>query len=87
MMLEASNPHADMIRAGLSPREAQVLELLLSGVPQKAISLDLGLSPKTVNTYKSGLMRKLEAPHDVALILRAIELRFLEAPKRRKRGI
>lgn len=43
----------------LSARELEVLRLLASGWPIKEIGLQLGLSAKTVTTYRSRLLRKL----------------------------
>ena len=49
----------------LSAREYQVFSLLVEGVRAKEIAARLELSPKTVDTYRAGLMRKLDI-HDVA---------------------
>lgn len=73
-----------MLRAGLSIREAQVLLGLLAGQEQKVIAIDLGLSAKTIHTYKRTAMEKLNVANDVALILRSIELGFIETPCRNK---
>lgn len=49
----------------LSGREYQVFSLLVEGVRAKEIAARLELSPKTVDTYRASLMRKLDI-HDVA---------------------
>ena len=49
----------------LSAREYQVFSLLCEGVRAKEIAARLELSPKTVDTYRASLMRKLDI-HDVA---------------------
>jgi len=49
----------------LSPREFQVFSLMVEGVRAKEIAARLRLSPKTVDTYRSNLMRKLDI-HDLA---------------------
>ncbi|MCL4795208.1 MAG: response regulator transcription factor [Bryobacteraceae bacterium] len=49
----------------LSAREHQVFSLLVEGIRAKEIAARLNLSPKTVDTYRSSLMRKLDI-HDVA---------------------
>ncbi|MBZ5603642.1 MAG: response regulator transcription factor [Acidobacteriia bacterium] len=49
----------------LSAREYQVFCLLCEGVRAKEIAARLSLSPKTVDTYRASLMRKLDI-HDVA---------------------
>ena len=49
----------------LSSREYQVFRLLVDGIRAKEIAARLELSPKTVDTYRASLMRKLDI-HDVA---------------------
>ncbi len=49
----------------LSAREYQVFTLLIDGIRAKEIAARLDLSPKTVDTYRASLMRKLDI-HDVA---------------------
>jgi DNA-binding NarL/FixJ family response regulator len=49
----------------LSAREYQVFTLLCEGIRAKEIAARLELSPKTVDTYRASLMRKLDI-HDVA---------------------
>ena len=49
----------------LSAREYQVFSLLVDGLRAKEIAGRLDLSPKTVDTYRASLMRKLDI-HDVA---------------------
>jgi DNA-binding NarL/FixJ family response regulator len=53
----------------LSAREVQVFNLLVAGIRAKEIAARLGLSPKTVDTYRSSLMRKLDI-YDVAGLVR-----------------
>jgi DNA-binding NarL/FixJ family response regulator len=48
----------------LSSREMQVFAMLVEGVRARDIAARLSLSPKTVDTYRASLMRKL-AIHDV----------------------
>jgi DNA-binding NarL/FixJ family response regulator len=50
---------------GLSSREHQVFTLLIQGMRAKEIAARLDLSPKTVDTYRASLMRKLDI-YDVA---------------------
>ncbi len=61
---EGGRSGEDPIEA-LSSREFQVFSLLVEGVRAKEIAARLSLSPKTVDTYRSSLMRKLDI-HDVA---------------------
>ena len=47
--------------AALTPRERNVLEGLVRGLPNKTIAYDLGISPRTVEVHRSNLMHKLGA--------------------------
>jgi DNA-binding NarL/FixJ family response regulator len=49
----------------LSRREFQVYSLLVEGLRAKEIAARLELSPKTIDTYRANLMRKLDI-HDLA---------------------
>jgi len=51
----------------LSPRELEVVMLLLQGLRQEEIAKRLSLSAKTVNTHKSRLFEKLEIQDNIAL--------------------
>lgn len=53
----------------LSGREFQVFAHLVEGIRPKEIAARLNLSPKTVDTYRSSLMRKLDI-HDVASLVK-----------------
>lgn len=48
----------------LSSREYQVFQLMIEGIRAKEIACRLNLSPKTIDTYRASLMRKLDI-HDV----------------------
>lgn len=52
----------------LSTREIEVLQLLLEGHRNKDIAMRLNLNEKTVSTYKSRLLRKLDIDNIAALI-------------------
>lgn len=61
----------------LSRRERQVFTMLVQGVRAKQIAGRMELSPKTVDTYRSSLMRKLDI-HDVAgLVKFAIQRKLI----------
>jgi DNA-binding NarL/FixJ family response regulator len=55
----------------LSPREIEVLKLLIEGKRNIEISASLKINQKTVNTYKTRLMRKLEVENPVDLFQQA----------------
>ena len=44
--------------ASLSPRQRQVLDLVLAGQPSKNIAADLGISQRTVENHRASIMRK-----------------------------
>ena len=54
---------------GLSPRERQILLMVAQGATSNAIGEALHLSPKSVDTYRSRLMKKLGL-HDIASLVK-----------------
>jgi DNA-binding NarL/FixJ family response regulator len=59
--------------AALSPRELEVLQLVVEGKTSPEIARILTLSPKTVDTYRSRLMRKLGIDDIPSLVKFAIK--------------
>jgi DNA-binding NarL/FixJ family response regulator len=57
----------------LSPRETEVFSYLVKGMRAKDIAELLRISPKTVDTYRAALMRKLGVHDIVGLVKFAIE--------------
>jgi len=57
----------------LSRRERQVLELVAQGRSSVSIARALNLSPKTVDTYRSRLLHKLQVANVAGLVRVAIE--------------
>ncbi len=57
----------------LSPREMEVFSYLVNGLRAKDIADLLAISPKTVDTYRASLMRKLNVHDLVGLVKFAIE--------------
>jgi DNA-binding NarL/FixJ family response regulator len=74
----------------LSDREYQVLRLFGSGIPFKQIAADLGVSPKTVSTYRSRILGKLKLKGNADIIRYAIEHRLVfrgtKVPPRRRKS-
>jgi DNA-binding NarL/FixJ family response regulator len=64
---------ADDPLANLSPRELEVFSYLVKGMRAKDIAELLRISPKTVDTYRATLMRKLNVHDIVGLVKFAIE--------------
>jgi len=54
---------ADITRklAILTPREREVLEKLVEGLPNKTIAYDLGSSPRTIEVHRARVMEKMGA--------------------------
>jgi two-component system, NarL family, invasion response regulator UvrY len=66
------SPEAASRMAQLSPREVQIVQLVVRGMTSAAIGQQLFLSPKTVDTYRSRLMAKLEVGDVPGLVRLAI---------------
>lgn len=58
----------------LTPRETEVLRLLVTGQTNKQIARELGISPETVKDHLNNLYRKLDAGDRVTAARRAVEL-------------
>jgi DNA-binding NarL/FixJ family response regulator len=56
----------------LSAREMEVLKLVVEGNTSHEVAQLLGLSPKSIDTYRSRLMTKLDVDHLTALVKFAI---------------
>ncbi|MBL8840939.1 MAG: response regulator transcription factor [Planctomycetes bacterium] len=48
-------------RVTLTPRERQVMDLVVQGKPNKLVGSALHLSPKTVEVHRANVMKKMEA--------------------------
>ena len=68
---EAAAPAASPL-ASLSARERQVLQLVVEGRSSAQIAQQIHLSPKTVETYRSRLMKKLGVADIPALVKFAV---------------
>jgi two-component system response regulator FixJ len=58
--------------AALTPREREVLDGLVAGLPNKTIAHDLNISPRTVEVHRANLMTKMAAaslPELVRMVL------------------
>jgi two-component system response regulator FixJ len=68
--------------ATLSERELQVLKGVVQGQPNKVIAYELGLSPRTVEVYRSSLMSKMQVKSlaDLVRMIMGIDLDTLGGP-------
>jgi DNA-binding NarL/FixJ family response regulator len=57
----------------LSPREREILQLVAEGKTSQEIAERLSISPKTVDTYRSRLMRKIGVEDMAGLVKFAIQ--------------
>lgn len=78
---EASTPDDPL--ASLSPREMEVFQYLVQGMRAKDIAELLRISPKTVDTYRATLMRKLNVHDIVGLVKFAIERNLTKTSEKR----
>lgn len=65
--------------AELSPRERQIITLVVKGQSSTMIGQELHLSPKTVDTYRSRLMAKIGVSDVTALVRFAIRTGLIDA--------
>jgi len=66
------------VRATLTDREIEILELLALGFTVKQVATRLRLSPRTVETHVAKLYRKLGARNRVQAVSRAASLGLIE---------
>jgi len=57
----------------LSKREMEVLHAIATGKNNNEIAQDLGLSPKTVDTHRTNLLRKMKVNSTAALLVASIK--------------
>lgn len=67
--------------ARLTPREREVMDLVLDGKPNKAIATELGLSPKTVEVHRSRVMAKMQVGSLAALLQTVLSYRMGNEPE------
>jgi two-component system response regulator FixJ len=58
----------------LTPREAEVMERVVRGLPNKAVAADLAISVRTVEIHRARVMEKMGADSLSALVRMALEL-------------
>ncbi len=90
LALEAFTEPDDDPMSLLSPRERQIILMVVEGHSSSAIGSTLHLSPKTVATYRSRLMKKLAVSDVPSLVRLAVRCKLIDAeepaPRNRRRG-
>jgi two-component system, NarL family, response regulator NreC len=62
----------------LTQREREVLQLIAEGKTNKEISLELGMSVKTVDSHRQNLMTKLDIHETAGLVRYAIKIGLIQ---------
>ena len=65
-------------RSRLTPREREIVQLLAEGKSNKEVATALGISPKTVETHRTNIMRKLDLHSISDLVRYAIRNKVIE---------
>lgn len=65
----------------LTPRELEVVELLVAGRANREIASTLGVETKTVKSHVGRLLQKFGVPNRVALTVRALEMQIIRDPE------
>lgn len=68
--------HARMERDKLTPREAEVMDLLVSGLSQKQIATALNISVQTTAKHRVRVLEKLRLRSDVDLVHLSMQMRI-----------
>ena len=62
----------------LSPRELQILKLIVNDIPNKNIATELGLSRRTVEAHRLHLMKKLGIKSIIGLFKYAVKNKMVK---------
>jgi DNA-binding NarL/FixJ family response regulator len=73
-----TSPSSPTAAESITPRQRDVLELIVEGLTMKEVGAALNLSRRTVETHKYGLMQKLGVQTTAALVQYAFEHKLLE---------
>ncbi len=75
---EAKVMEAEGDYSHLTPRQVEVLSFVAQGKSTKDVAKLLGLSPKTVENYRSAILRRLDAKNLAHALTRARDLKILD---------
>src|SRR5690349_5112139 len=73
VVLEEYGRPADLAQARLTPRESDVLRLVVDGLTARQIATRLVLSPRTVENHTQRVLGRLGLPNRAALVRYAVE--------------
>ena len=75
---QEANEHARLTARyeSLTPREREILPMLASGLLNKQVAYELGITEYTVQLHRGHIMRKMEADSFAALVRMADKIRF-----------
>lgn len=71
-------PAAALPHERLSARELDVMRRIVAGQTVTQIATELALSAKTVSTYKTRILEKMQMPHEAALVRYAMRHKLLD---------
>jgi DNA-binding NarL/FixJ family response regulator len=73
-----NEPSDDLPHSRLSDREFEVFRRIAAGETITQIALALSVSAKTVSTYKTRILEKMQMPHDTALVRYAMRHKLFD---------
>jgi FixJ family two-component response regulator len=65
---QTKNVESKIKLESLTPREREIIELLVTGKPNKAIAFELGISQKTVDFHRANILKKMGVESVVGLV-------------------
>lgn len=80
LALELNDDKSKRPHERLSDREYQVMCMIASGKKVKEIASKLSLSPRTIHTYRSRLMEKMDLKSNVAITRYALSHHLIDEP-------
>lgn len=78
--------YAEMVRDHLTPREYEVLSLLVDGANTKDMAGRLGVSPNTVRTHVQNVLEKLQVGSRLEAAAFAVRHQLIDQPAERALG-
>jgi DNA-binding NarL/FixJ family response regulator len=81
-LMSQPGPHAPAIAPVLSPRERQVLDLIMTARSNREIATELGIEERTVKAYVANLLRKTGSENRVSLSVQATQVSLRDQGRR-----